>query len=247
MSPFKYFGGKGLLARWIVSFLPRGKIYVEPFCGAASVFWHLPAPYPIEVLNDLDGDIVNVFRVLQDPQKFKLLAHKLTWTPYSLAEMMKANEVVFGDCEDPVERAWGVIVLANFSVAHSLDAPSLERRWGRDLLHIDNGMAGGCNDWRKRLTLLDFWHERLTRVQIDNRPALEVIRYWDTEETVFYLDPPYPHQTRKGGGYRCEMTDEDHYELIDTLLTLEGKVVLSTYPSPIYDRLKGHGLSLIHI
>ena len=91
MAPFRWPGGKGHLAKWVVSYLPRNaKVYVEPYAGAASVLWHLPEPYPIEVLNDLDERIVNLFRVLQDREKFEELLHRLVWTPYARSEFVRA-------------------------------------------------------------------------------------------------------------------------------------------------------------
>ena len=236
MAPFQYFGGKGKIAKKIVRLLPKGNLYCEPFCGAASVFWHLPEPYPVEVLNDIDGELVNVFRCLQDEKTFNRLAQMIVNTPRALAELERALEM---QTDDPVKRAWRFMVLQNFGIS-GLPAKGVNR-WGRVFVS-DCGMARTANEWRKRMKTLPHWHDRLTRVQIDNRPAIDVIKYWDKKPgSVFYIDPPYVASTRKGGGYTHEMTDEDHKELVETLLRVKGAVVLSGYDSDLYELLTEAG------
>jgi len=239
MAPIRYYGGKGRLARRIVRLLPPGKIYVEPYCGAASVFWHLPQPYEVEVLNDLDERVVNLFRVLQDPEQFAEFAHRVYWTPYSHSEFVRALRLL--DSADSVEAAWALYVVCNQgmgSVAHRASAGN----WGRVLSYVADGMAGTCSGWRKRMGLLRAWHERLTRVQIDCRDALEVIRYWDSPQTVFYIDPPYPAATRRDARkYLHEASDEHHRALVDLLLTLRGSAVVSSHDHEIYRSLEEAG------
>ena len=234
MAPFGYLGGKGMMAKKIVRLLPKGNLYCEPFCGAASVFWHLPNPYPVEVLNDLDGELVNVFRCLQDEKTFNRLAQMIVNTPYARAELERALEM---SSDDPVERAWRFLVLQNFGTSGA--APNTIARWGRVFIS-KSGMADTANSWRKRMKTLPWWHDRLTRVQIDNRPAIDVIQYWDKKQgAIFYVDPPYVTNTRKYGSYTHEMTDEDHKELIEALLRVKGIVVLSGYDSDLYAPLEG--------
>mgnify|MGYP000667710245 CR=1 FL=1 len=236
MAPFRYYGGKGHLARRLVPLLPRGQVYVEPFCGAASVFWHLPRPYPVEVLNDLDEDIVGVFRALQDKHEFEQLAHRLTFTPYSRAEFVRALRTLRDPDATPLDRAWAAVVAFNQSLAGLAERPG---EWGR-VFGSARGMASTSSFWRSRLRVLQVWHDRLTRVQLDCRDALEVIRYWDSPDTVFYIDPPYSPSTRVPGErqvYRHEFTDAQHSALIDTLLQLKGKAVVSGYRTSLYDRL----------
>jgi DNA adenine methylase len=195
MAPFQWLGGKGNLARWIIKFLPRGRIYVEPFAGAASVFWHLPEPYPVEVLNDLDDRIVNLYRVLQDREKFRELLHRLIWTPYSRAEFAKALATLQDPEADDVSGAWAFFVAQNQGFSGRPNTMTVGQ-WSRALSSTCRGMAMTTSKWRSRLKLLSYWHQRLSRVQIDSVDALQAIRYWDTSDTVFYVDPPYVPETR---------------------------------------------------
>lgn len=241
MAPVQWYGGKGHLARRIVPLLPSGRVYVEPYCGAASVFWHLPRPYPVEVLNDLDERIVNLFRVLQDRETFRRFARMVIWTPYSLAELRRA--LALQDDPDPVLRAWAFYVLCNQAVSGR--PAKTEGNWSRTFVAM-RGMAGTASKWRGRMRLLQRWHDRLTRVQIDCRDALEVIAYWDSPDTVFYVDPPYVPDTRKDKRvYAAEADLEHHERLVSVLLNIQGQAVLSGYEHEVYRPLEEAGWEVI--
>lgn len=238
MAPVQWFGGKGNLAPWIVKHLPRDsvQVYCEPFAGAASVLWRLPEPYPCEVLNDLDGRIVNLFRVLQDREQFEELRHRIIWTPYARAEFARALDMLQRwDEIGPVDRAWAFFIACNQGFSGQAVG-----QWSCAFISR-RGMANKSNQWRGRMKLLEWWHDRLTREQIDCRDALDVIRYWDREDALFYVDPPYVMSTRKGGGYAHEMDDGQHRALIETLLSVKGRVVLSGYDNDIYQALDDAG------
>lgn len=227
MSPFRYVGGKSMLAYHILPWLDWGEVYVEPFCGGASVFWQ-KEPHPVEVLNDINEDIVNVFRCLQDKKLFWDLARRIAWTPYSKAEFERAKQTL-KESSDPVDRAWALVVASSQSVNGNLSC------WSRSFVSR-GGMSSGNSRWRGRIAILRWWHDRLTRVQLDCRDALEVIQYWDSPKTIFYLDPPYLLGTRKGKSYyRFELTDLQHRELLSLLLKVKGNVVLSSYSNELYD------------
>jgi DNA adenine methylase len=239
MAPFQWVGGKGNLVRWIIQFVPAGHIYVEPFAGAASVLWHLPNPFPVEVLNDLDGDIVNLYRVLQDKVKFEELAHRLIFTPYARAEFARALQIIKDPNATDIDRAWAFFVKQNQGFGGK---SKVLGDWGREINTISNGMAGSTSKWRSRLKLLSFWHERLSRVQIDCTDGIDCIKYWDTPETVFYIDPPYVPDTRKD---RCLYQNEPdlayHERIVETILAAKGKIILSCYDHPIYAPLAEAG------
>lgn len=237
MAPVRWYGGKGMFVKKLLNIVPYRKLYVEPYCGAASLFWHRE-PSPVEVLNDIYEDIINLFRVLQDPEKFEELAHRLLWTPYSCSEFCRALEVD-SSC-DPVSRAWALFVRQNQGFSGLAKSKG---NWSKTFIS-SRGMAKTTSKWRGRLKNLKQWHERLTRVQLDCRDALECIRYWDSEETVFYVDPPYPADTRSKGSrivYTHECIDEHHEELIDVLLTVKGIAVVSGYDHPVYAKLNEKG------
>jgi len=236
MAPFQWYGGKGILAPWIISHLPvdGAKVYVEPYAGAASVFWHLKQPFPVEVLNDIDERVVTVFRVLQDRTKFLEFRHRIIWTPYSLSEFRRAIKIIANlNDHDDIDSAWAFFVACNQGYSAIAETPG---NWSRAFC------LNRCSKWCSRIKLLHHWHERLRRVQIDNRDALEVIRYWDSPETVFYIDPPYVPSTRVNRKvYKYDLSDDHHERLVDVLLNIQGQAALSGYDNPIYSRLESAG------
>jgi DNA adenine methylase len=194
-------------------------------------------------LNDLDQRIVNLYRVLQDREKFRELLHRLIWTPYSRAEFARALEILKDPEADEVSRAWAFFVVQNQGFSGKPDVKTAGR-WGRSLLTTNRGMAETTNKWRVHLRLLSHWHQRLSRVQIDSVDALQAIRYWDTPDTVFYVDPPYVPETRgdyQTSRYRHEFELEDHQRLVETLLQVRGKVLLSGYDHSVYRSLEEAG------
>ena len=245
MAPVRWYGGKGHLAKKLLPLIPQGKVYVEPYAGAASVLFHRQ-PAPVEVLNDLNLDLVNLFRHLQDPECFAALQHRLTWTLYSLEEFRLSLKILQDSESTAADRAWAFFTAQNqgFSgVAKSAGD------WSRAFVS-DRNMAGTTNKWRGRLKLLPWWHERLSRVQLDCRDALEIVRYWDSPDTVFYLDPPYVHETRVLGRcnvYQHEVDDAHHRDLVGVLLAIQGQAVLSAYEHPLYEPLLSAGWRLHRI
>jgi DNA adenine methylase len=242
-APFRYYGGKGNMVSKLLRLVPDGgKPYCEPYCGAATLFFARD-PAPVEVLNDLDGDIVNVFRVLQNRQTFEELRHMVMYTPYAKAEYLRAHEIIAQGTDDPVLRAWATLV----KYAQSMSGhPHSPHQWGRTFTS-KRGIADCVNSWIMRITMLDAWHWRLMQVQIDSRDAIDVIRYWDTPEAVFYCDPPYLLETRQTKHqYRYETTLEHHQQLVQTLLQCQGAVVLSVYDHPVYKPLQEAGWQCLH-
>jgi len=242
MAPFRWFGGKGNLVKWLLRYLPNEEeilIYVEPFAGAASLFWNLKKPYTVEVLNDIDERIVTLFRVLQNESTFDKLLHKLLWTPYSRAEFSKALKILKDwDSYDEVERAWAFFVAQNQGFGGKANT---EGDWGRTIYEVNRNMSAVTSKWRSHLKLLHWWHKRLSRVQIDRVDALKAIEYWDTKKTFFYIDPPYVLSTRTDADYRYELTNEYHEKLVEVLLKVQGKVMLSGYKNEIYEILEKEG------
>jgi DNA adenine methylase len=239
MAPFRWAGGKGNLVKWLIQYIPNGHTYVEPFAGAASVFWHLPTPFPVEVLNDLDGDIVNLYRVLQDKAKFEELAHRLIFTPYARVEFVRAPQTLKDPNANDIDRAWAFFVKQNQGFGGMAET---QGNWGRAITLVHNNMAATTSQWRSRLKLLSFWHERLSSVQIDCTDGIACIQYWDAPDTVFYVDPPYTPSTRKDRRiYRNELGLAYHERLVAAILAVKGKVMLSCYDHPVYAPLTKAG------
>ena len=226
--PIKIHGGKRYLASRIIELFPEHETYVEPFGGAASVLLNKP-PAPVEVYNDLDQRLTRLFWVLREKgDEFRRL---LSLTPYSEVEFEDAVEQSY----DPVEQARRDFVRWCQSIGGRGDAFSYT------LHRVRRGMADVVSGYLSMIDeQLPAIIERLRTVQIVNRPAVDVIKAWDSPTTLCYCDPPYVFETRHENSrdvYGHEMTDADHRELADTLKACESKVILSGYPSPIYEEL----------
>ena len=219
----RYHGGKWKLAPWIIDHLPKHRIYVEPFGGAASVLLRKPRSYA-EIYNDLDGEVVNLFRVARD--RGDELTRALSLTPFAREEFKLSYEPT----SDPLEQARRTVIRS----AMGFGTSSIGRTTGFRASSTRNGQTP-ANDLRFFPYALMPLIERLKGVTIENRDALEVIRAHDSLETAHYIDPPYVASTRDHGrDYRHEMDDADHARLAEALHALKGFVILSGYNSPLY-------------
>lgn len=237
----RWHGGKWKLAPWIIRHFPKHRIYVEPYGGAASVLLRKERSYS-EIYNDLDEDAVNLFQVLRDPLKSTRLIQVLELTPFARAEFERAYQA----CADPVERARRLVVRS--FMGFGSDAPNIELRTGFRAQSPKSSRSPE-NDWLNYPPALETIVQRLRGVVIERRPALDVIGRHDAPDTLHYVDPPYMPETRsqKSGrgrlkyhAYAHEMTDSDHGTLLDALQRLTGMVVLSGYPSGLYDETLRH-------
>lgn len=239
----RYHGGKWRLAPWIIAQFPPHQTYVEPFGGAASVLLRKPRSYA-EVYNDRWGGIVELFRVLRDPEQADRLADQLRMTPFARDEFAAIDEASYQQAPDPVERA-RLLVFRSFAGFGS-NAHNLGRKTGFRSNTSRSGTTPAA-DWANYPDEISAFVERLRGVVIENRDACEVMLAHDAPTTLHYVDPPYVHSTRamgnpydlKYGGYAFEMTDEDHCRLAEVLRGLNGMVVLSGYQCPLYDDLYG--------
>lgn len=222
----RWHGGKWLLAPWIIQNLPPHRVYVEPFGGAASVLLRKPRSYA-EIYNDLDSEVVNLFRVTRD--RGDELRQILELTPFARDEFKLSYE----DADDPIEQARRTVVRSFMGFGSNSHNKATGFR--------SNSNRSGttpAHDFANYPEALKAIVDRLRGVIVENRDAIEVMLQHDSHETVHYVDPPYVPETRdKGGDYRHEMTDEDHARLADVLHGLKGSVVLSGYRSQLYDRL----------
>ncbi|AZC55402.1 DNA adenine methylase [Pseudomonas chlororaphis] len=226
----RYHGGKFRLAPWVLQHFPPHTCYVESFGGAAGVLMQKARSYA-EVYNDLDSDIVNLFRVFQDKHARDALTELLVLTPYSRAEF----EIAWEPTQDPVEKARRTIIRAQMGFG------SAGATKGITGFRIDTKRKYGTAQslWTQYPEQIAAIGQRLSGVLIENRPAIEVMQAHDGPCTLHYVDPPYVHATRyknaqAGRYYRHEMSDTDHQSLLDSISKLEGMVVLSGYSSEIY-------------
>ena len=230
---FGWYGGKYSHLNWLLPLLPKTTHFCEPFGGSAAVLLNRD-PSPVETYNDIDSEVVNFFRVLREQQEALIQAIGLT--PFSREEFELAISVPTEDISD-VERARRFFVRAR-QVRSGLAQRASSGRWANCLLTSRAGMGGAVSRWLGSVEGLSEIVQRLLRVQIENSPALDVIKRYDSPETLFYCDPPYPHDSRSDNkAYMYEMTDEQHKKLAETLHKVKGKVAISGYHGKLMDEL----------
>lgn len=238
-QPIKYHGGKHYLAKRIISLFPRHLHYVEPFFGGGAVLlardpedealWLPPHKGVSEVVNDINGELTNFWRVLRGRDSFDRFHRQVQAIPMSRIEFDDAYKVI--EHSGDIGRAIDFFVGCRQSRAGMMkDFTSITRS------RVRRGMNGNVSEWLGAVDGLADVHARLRRVLIENMPAIDLIRREDTEGTLFYCDPPYLPSTRATPNlYAREMTTEAHVELLETLKGCKGKVILSGYPSELYD------------
>jgi DNA adenine methylase len=230
---FGWYGGKYSHLDWLLPLLPKCHHYCEPFGGSAAVLLNR-APSPVETYNDMDGEVVNFFRVLREHKEE--LIERIGLTPFSREEFDAALREPKGGVLD-VERARRFFVLAR-QVRTGLAQTASLGRWANCKNTSRSGMSGVVSRWLGSAFMLPEVAERLLRVQIENRPAVDVIRLYDGQQTLFYCDPPYPHQSRGDSkAYAYEMTDAEHTKLARVLKSAEAKVAVSGYRCELMDSL----------
>ncbi|SHK64295.1 DNA adenine methylase [Alicyclobacillus tolerans] len=232
---FGWYGGKYSHLSWLLPLLPSTNHYCEPFGGSAAVLINR-APSPVETYNDLDGEVVNFFRVLRDHRDE--LIEVIGLTPFSREEFVEAIcEPVEGLSD--LERARRFYIRAR-QARTGLAQTASPGRWATCRNTSRRGMGGAVSRWLGSPQDLVEIAGRLIRVQIDHRPAIDVIHAYDSPDTLFYCDPPYPHESRGDSkAYSFEMTDEEHRDLAAALHNAQGKVAISGYHCSLMDELYG--------
>ena len=232
LIPFGWYGGKFSHLDWLLPLLPDCHHYCEPFAGSGAVLLNRD-PSPVETYNDLDGEVVSFFRVLREEKERLIQAIGLT--PFAREEFALACEV--SPELSSFERARRFYVRAR-QVRTGLVQTASVGRWANCKNTSRAGMSGVISRWLGAVEDLPAVAERLLRVQIENRPAIDVIRLYDSPVTLFYCDPPYVHSTRGDSkAYGFEMTDIQHRELAEVLNAVQGMVAFSNYQSPLLEKI----------
>ena len=230
---FGWYGGKFNHLGWLLPLLPACHHYCEPFAGSAAVLLNRD-PSPVETYNDIDGEVVNFFRVLRDRKQ--QLIEAIGLTPFSREEFYRAISSNGTPVPD-LERARRFFVRARQARTGLAQTASLGR-WANCKNTSRAGMSGVVSRWLGSIENLPDIALRLLRVQIENRPALEIIRLYDDPKTLFYCDPPYVHAARGDSkAYGFEMDDAAHHQLADVLQGCKAKVAISGYRCDLMDQL----------
>lgn len=222
----KYPGSKWSMADWIISFFPRHHSYLEPLFGSGAVLFNKPRSN-IETVNDLDGNVVNLFEwIKKAPDR---LAHEIYYTPYA---RQVYEEAFKSEPEDSFEKAVNFYIRLNMGYGFRTNGAKVG--WKNDVQGRERAYAS--QDWANLPDRIMQAAERLRGVQIENRPAAELMKRFNYPNVLIYLDPPYVLSTRHGKQYRYEMDDAGHEELLYTAKKHEGPVLISGYASELYDR-----------
>jgi DNA adenine methylase len=228
--PITWLGSKARLARRILELFQPHQTFVEVFGGSAALLLAKP-PAQVEIYNDIDGSLVNFYQVLRNPAQLKRLLRALELTLYSREEF----ELAQLPSSDAVESA------RRLMVRHRQSYGGLSQQWSYVISDSAVGMASSVRRWRAGAERLLPVHNRLRNVQIECSDFREIFNRFDAPTTLFYVDPPYLSATRVSGGYPHEMSIQDHEELVQILLRLRGKAVVSAYRHELYNPLRDAG------
>ena len=228
-SPISWVGGKYRLAKTLIPMFPEHTTYVEVFGGAAHIMCR-KEPSSVDIYNDIDGRLVNFFRVLQNDKQCNALCERLRVTPYSREEFERAKVEI--NSTDDVTRAWA------FAVPNKQSFGSRMEAWGVDVTTSEQ-----TGKFSNLPVAIQKAVACLKQVQIENSSFEYILKRYDRPGTFFYLDPPYPFTGERSHAkaYANEMTDEDHNRLADMLLHIKGKAMLSGYDTPLYAPLEDAG------
>lgn len=218
----KYPGGKWRIGDWIISHFPEHKVYVEPFFGSGACFFKKPPSY-IETINDLNGDIVNLFRVCREyPEE---LARLINMTPFSREEFENCYE----HTDNPVEQARRTLVRYHQSYGTT---NSHMKTWR----NVQTYGGPRCSTmWNNLPQIICDCCERLKNAQIECVDALTLIKRYNNENTLIYCDPPYLQSLRKKDMYAVEMDEEQHIKLLEEIKKSKSKIIISGYDNELYN------------
>ena len=221
-SLLKYPGAKWRISDWLLSHFPKHKVYLEPYFGSGACFFNKEPAY-VETINDIDGDIVNLFRVCRDSSAD--LARLISLTPFSREEFANCYE----RSEDPIEQARRTLVRYHQSFGTS---NSSRNSWRNVLAYGGPRCATMWNDLPEIVQDVAF---RLKEAQIENTDAISLIERYNHPQTLIYIDPPYLCRLRKQNIYKNEMSDKDHIKLLDTIKRSQSMIIISGYDNEMYN------------
>ncbi|WP_347562775.1 DNA adenine methylase [Clostridium sp. HBUAS56017] len=230
MKVLKWPGSKWSIGEKIIEMMPKHNIYLEPFFGSGAVFFLKP-PCNTEILNDLDGEVVNLFRTIRDDSEE--LANSIYLTPYSREEYQESYKRNDKNL-DNIEKSRQFLIRCNMARAGMQYYSSSWRHAGPVLGAKTKQRVTG--DWNKVPERILEAASRLKDAEIENRNAFDLIEKYNREDCLIYVDPPYLLSTRRQRYYNVEMTDDqEHLELLELLKNHSGSVIISGYKSKLYE------------
>lgn len=266
IPPLKTHGGKYYLAPKFIALMPPHKNYVTTHAGGLGVLLQKDFDEVAEIVNDVNRHLTNFWDVLKDPSMFEMFCRHMEATPFSQAEWERSQYELYV-MEQTVQQ---LITPLNPWNSHRELSPEVRAEWASHFMtsvrqsrqglqkcfatiskgRRRRGMNEQVSAWLNAVDGLPIAHDRLSRVLIMIGDALDCIKKTDHVDTLFYCDPPYLPETRSSpGSYGPhEMTPEQHQDLLDLLATIEGKFMLSGYPSEMYAAMaKKHGWNSVEI
>lgn len=215
----RYPGSKWRIADQLVSNIPEHKSYLEPYFGSGAVLFNKP-PSPIETINDLDDDVINLFQCIRDHSQ--QLAAMIAAIPYSRKVYDSQFSIV---SKDPVDKACAFLIKC--WQGYGFKTSGIKTGWKRDKTGRER--AYNLSNWYHLPEWIEGIAERLRNIQIEHKPALDLIREFDSPDSFFYLDPPYLLNTRSAKQYQHEMTEEDHIQLLETIVHCSAQIMISGF------------------
>lgn len=233
-SPIRFHGGKSDLAKHLRDLFPGMYTrYGEPYCGGCSVLFSGDGDFVSEFVNDIDGDLINFWKVLKNEQLFKKFELDCQLTPFSESIFHHCKHILDVGTTDLVQRAWA------FYMVNRQSRQGLMKDYATPTSRLRKGMNENVSAYLSSVDGLIDFHQRLRRVEIHHKNAIDFILYLDAPDTFFYIDPPYVDSTRKSiSNYKYEMSVKQHHELLQVLSVMQGSFMLSGYNSPLYERYK---------
>lgn len=237
-SPIKYFGGKGTMFNNIIQYFPRRatyNTYIEPFGGSYSVGLSMDNPAEIEIYNDLDQNVYSLYKVLSDPDMFRVFKEKCDLALYSEDLRSEYKQSLNRSDLPIVERAF-CFFYVNRTSHNGIGGFSKNN-------YVRRGMSKSISDFLSSIDRLKELHDRMSRVIVTNTDGTDLIKKYSTSNVFMYCDPPYEQSTRTSTRYKVDMDRNGHIEFLDAAIESKAKILISGYHCELYDRLINNGFT----
>jgi DNA adenine methylase len=238
-SPIKYFGGKGTMFNNIIDYFPKRdtyNTYIEPFGGSYSIGLK-KEPVEIEIYNDMEQNVYSLYKVLSDPDMYRVFKEKCDLALYSEDLRSEFKESLKRPDLPIVERAF-CFFYVNRTSHNGVGGFSRNT-------YIRRGMSKSISDFLSSIDRLDALHDRLSRVIVTNTDGTELIRKYNAPNVFIYCDPPYEQSTRTSTRYAVDMDRNGHIDFLNSIIESKSKILVSGYDCELYDRLSENGFTKV--